>query len=383
MAKGIKAAIILVLLVLLAIPACSIDFSTEDANDDLDIVEEVWEIIHDEYVDSDQLDDQELAEAAIRGIINALDDPYTSYLGSGETAISSSELDGEFSGIGAILSVKDGQLTVVAPIADSPAEEAGMKPDDVILEVDGEPTSEMSLIEAVLKIRGEKGTVVKLLVLHLGADAPVEIEITRDEIDVPSVRWEMLSDGIAHITITNFSTRTGDEFESALEEAEDQEVTGIVLDLRGNPGGLVSAAVDVVSQFADDGLVVYALDNKGEKDEWEVISGGLALDIPLVVLVNAYSASASEVVAGALQDHEKGTVVGTTTYGKGKMNLVNDLSNGGSLYVTFARWFTPNGRQIDGKGITPDIEAVNTPEDIENDRDHQLERAIEYLKQNM
>ncbi len=380
--KSVKFSIILILIVLLAVSACDIDLSVNDPAEELDVVEEAWNIIHDEYVDSDQLDDQALIEGAIRGMTEAIKDPYTAYLGPEESAISSSELEGDFSGIGAILTVEDEKLTVVSPIANSPAEEAGIRPGDVILKIDGMVTSEMSLVGAVLKIRGEKGTKVVLTVIHPDTDTAVEIGITRAEIELPSVTWEMLPGNIAHISITNFSSRTGDELESALEDAGSQGVAGIALDLRDNPGGLVSAAVDVVSQFVADGLVVYALDNKSERDEWEVKSGGLALDIPLIVLVNKYSASASEVVAGALQDHDRGFIMGTTTYGKGKMNLVNDLSNGGSLYVTFARWFTPHGRQIDEKGITPDIEVEITPEDIENEFDPQLERACEYLRQN-
>lgn len=380
MKNYIKLAAVLGVMVLLAIPACDINFSVEDSSQEIDVVEQAWEIIHEEYVDSEHLDDQLLIEGAIEGMIGVIEDPYTSYLGPDETAISSSELEGDFSGIGATLTMEDEKLTVVAPVADSPAEKAGIEAGDVILEVDGEPTSKMNLMEAVLKIRGEQGTEVVLRVMHADADKSEEVVITRAEIEVPSVNWEILPESIAHITITNFSSRTNEELVTALEEAGAQGVEGIVLDLRDNPGGLVSAAVDVVSQFVDEGLVVYALDNESEKEEWGAKSGGLALDIPMAVLVNGYSASASEVVAGALQDHDRGLIVGTTTYGKGSMSLVNNLSNGGSLYVTFARWYTPKGRQIDKKGITPDIEVEVTAEDVENDVDPQLDRACEYLQ---
>ena len=373
--------ILLLLLALLSVSACDVVFESSDTGD-LDLMEEAWEIIHEDFVDIDNLDDQELAEAALRGLIEALDDPYTSYLDPEQSALSSSRLEGGFSGIGATMTVKDGQLLVVAPIADSPAEKAGVCPGDQILEIDGESVSEMTLIEAALEIRGEKGTKVTLMILHVDEDDPVEIEIIRDTIDLPSVQLEMLSGAIAHISITNFSNRTGAELESALNEAVAQGVVGIVLDLRNNPGGVVSAAVDVVSEFVDEGIVVYSLDNENERREWEVKDGGIVPDIPLAVLVNAYSASASEVVAGALQDHGRGPVIGINTYGKGKMNLVKELSNGGVLQITFARWFTPDGRQIDGEGIVPDTVVEITQEDIENELDSQLEQAIEYL-QNM
>ena len=375
-----KFLIALMLIGLLLLAACTLDFSYEKDVDEVDIIEEVWNTLHEQYVDLEQLDDERLLEGAIRGMVSEIEDPYTNYLGPQENALSLSELEGDFSGIGATLTMEDDQLKVVAPIKDSPAAEAGIKPGDIILAVDGVDTSKMNLVEAVLNIRGKKGTPVTLKVLHPDEQEPVEIEIVRAEIKLPSVRWEMRSDAIAHITVTNFSNRTGSEFETALEEMKEAGVAATVLDLRDNPGGIVDAAVEVAGQFLDGEMVIYALDNKGKQEEWYARSGGLALDIPLVVLVNEHSASASEVVAGALQDHERGWLVGVTTYGKGTMNLVNELSNGGSLYVTFARWFTPLGRQIDDKGITPDYQVEMTSEDIENEIDPQLEVAVEYLR---
>jgi len=369
----------LFVLALVLLSACDVDLSRDESTDELEIVEEVWVLIHEEFVDIADVADSELAEAAIRGMIEALEDPYTAYLDPKENAISSTELEGDFSGIGAIITMKNERLMVVAPIEGSPAEKAGILPGDEILEVDGEPVTNLTLIETTLLIRGEGGTAVSLLILHKADDIPVTLDIIRDRIEVPSVKYEMLDDDIAHIMVTNFSNRTAEEFRSALTEVGGAK--GIILDMRANPGGAVNAAVSVVSQFVDEGIVVYALDNEGERDEWPVENGGVALEVPLVILVDSYSASASEVVAGALQDHDRGVVIGEVTYGKGKMSLVNELSNGGALYVTFARWFTPLGRQIDGEGIIPDILVAISPEDIENDRDPQLERSIEYLVQ--
>jgi carboxyl-terminal processing protease len=207
----------------------------------------------------------------------------------------------------------------------------------------------------------------------------VEIEITRDDIQLPSVEWAMLPSNIAHIKITSFSDRTDSEFTSALKDIKSQSAAGIVLDLRNNPGGIVDAAVNMVDQFINKGTVVYALDNKGERTDWSARDGGLAEDIPLVVLVNGHSASASEIVSGALQDYSRGPIIGVKTFGKGSMNLVRQLSNGGALYITYARWFTPNGHQIDKEGVIPDIIVEMTPSDTEAGRDPQLERATEYL----
>jgi carboxyl-terminal processing protease len=347
----------------------------------LERVEEVWRLIERYFVDSKALCPDELAEGAIRGLIETLDDPFTSYLTPEQHELWITRLEGEFSGIGAILNIREGQLTVVAPIPGSPAEQANIRPGDKILEVDGEPTAGMSLQEAAMNIRGPQGTRVRLLILRPDEDIPREIEVTRAEIKVPSVEWKMLPDNIAHIRISNFTERTDVEFASALSDIIAQGGTGIVLDMRNNPGGLLDAAVNVASQFLERGIVVYALDNRGERTNWPVRARGMASDIPLAVLVNSHSASASEVVTGALQDHNRGPIIGAKTHGKGSVNRMHQLGDGGALVITFARWFTPDGQQIDMEGITPDIKVDLTPEDIKNGRDPQLERAIEYLLQ--
>lgn len=343
------------------------------------LVEEVWQLLQRDFVDQDALDPAKLEQGAVRGLLDALDDPYTSYLTPEQYELSRTRLAGEFSGIGARITLKERQLIVVAPIAGSPAEQAGIRPGDKILEVDGESTAGWSLHESAMTIRGPRGTAVTLLVLHLDEVVPREIEIIRAEIKVPSVEWEMLPDNIAHIRISNFTERTTEEFNSALSDIVAQDTVRIVLDLRNNPGGLLSAAVSVVSQFLESGIAVYAVDNTGERASWPVQRGTMAPDTPLVVLVNNHTASAGEIVAGALQSHNRSPIIGVRTHGKGSMNRIHRLSDGGALFVTFARWFTPDDRQIHGEGIAPDIELELTPEDIENDRDPQLERAIEYL----
>ena len=346
----------------------------------LDLVEEAWVVILNDFVDSDKLDPSILSQGAIRGIIESLDDPYSAYLDVKQYELMQTRLEGSFGGIGAEVTIADGQVTVVAPIKDSPAEKEGIMPGDRVIEIDGQSTEDMSLNEAVLKIRGEPGTEVILKVLHRDNENPVEIVVTREIIELDSVYSEIVADDIAYIQVTRFSNRTKSEITSALENMLASGATGIILDLRNNPGGYVTAAVSVASQFLADGIVLYALDNEGEKDVWEVEDGGLATTIPLAVLVNEGSASGSEVVAGALQDYRRGYLIGTKTFGKGSVNHLRELSDGSAIYITIERWYTPNDRQIEGHGIIPDEEVEITEEDIEQGNDPQLDRAIEYIK---
>lgn len=337
----------------------------------LDSVAEAWDLIINDYVDKDRLDTSTLSQAAIKGMVEALDDPYSAYLDAAAYQLSLSDLEGKFEGIGAYVAVKDEQIMIIAPIADSPAAQAGIKAGDIILGIDDKPTSEMSLAEAVLYIRGPKGTSVRLLILHQGETEPEEIEIVRDEIEVPSVYFEMRGD-IAYINITYFSERTNEELSPVLQSITQEAATGIILDLRSNPGGLLQTVVDVASRFLKEGVVVDVVDNQGKHTTSTVKPEGATTDLPLVVLVDSYSASGSEVLAGALQDYDRATIAGTRTYGKGSVNILHQLKDGSGLYLTTARWFTPNGRPIEGEGIAPDYEL-----DPEEDA---IQWAIDYLK---
>jgi carboxyl-terminal processing protease len=347
---------------------------------DLSLIREAWQVIVEDHVDSGQIDPDVLIEGAIQGMLEALDDPFSAYFNAERNQMMNIDIEGEFGGIGAEVTIVHDQLTVVAPIKGTPAEKEGIKPRDRILAVDGESTEGMSLEEAVRRIRGEPGTSVTLRVLHQDDQEPVDIMVTREVIKLNSVYYEILPDSIAHITVTQFSARTGAEIFTALKEINANGATGIILDLRDNPGGVLSSAVTVASQFLDHGIVLYALDNEGERDDWHVEPGGLATTLPLAVLVNSNSASGSEVVAGALQDNGRGRLIGTTTFGKGSVNHIRDLSDGSAIYITIARWHTPNGRQIEGQGLSPDEEVEITAEDLEQGNDPQLERAIEYIK---
>jgi len=338
---------------------------------DFAILGEAWKALNDKYVDKTKLDTKKLSEGAVRGMMESLD-PFSSYADPDTHKLEMSGFEGKFEGIGAAISMKDNQLTVVSPIADSPAEKAGIKPGDKILEIDGQPTSRLSLIEATFKIRGPKGTSVKLLVLHEGENEPVEIQIVRAEITEKSVSLEMRDD-MAYIKISQFLKSTGDELQSALAEAIGKGAKGVVLDLRNNPGGLLTASADVASQFLAMGMVAKVVDDTGNESMVPVKKGGIATHLPLIVLVNNGSASASEIVAGALQDYGRAKLAGSQTFGKGSVQIIHDLSDGSALHITAYKWLTPFGRPIDGVGLTPDIVS-----DLKDDA--LVDFAVQYLK---
>jgi len=339
---------------------------------EFDILAEAWQQLSEDYVDKSKLDPEKLSQGAVKGMMEALDDPYSGYVDPKLKELEMAELSGKFEGIGAVISIRDEQLTVVAPIADSPAEKAGIMAGDKILEVDGQPTSKMTLIDATLKIRGPKGTSVKLLVLHEGESEPVEIQIVRGEIKLESVSLEMRDD-IAYIRLTQFLKSTGGELRDSLKDAIDKGARGIILDLRNNPGGLLNASVDVASQFLAMGLVAKVVDAEGMESMVAVERGGIATHLPLVVLVNQGSASASEIVAGALQDYGRAKLAGSQTFGKGSVQIVRDLSDGSALHITSYHWLTPLGRPIDEVGLTPDFV-------LELEDDELVDWAIQYLK---
>ncbi len=338
----------------------------------LDAVKEAWDIIFRDYVDQSKLDASKLSQAAIKGMVEALDDPYTAYLDPQSYQLSTSNLQGKFEGIGATVGVRDKQIMIIAPVPNSPADKAGIRAGDIILGVNGESTEGLSLEEVALRIRGPEGTSVRVTIQHQGETTPVELEIVRAEIELPSVSFEMRGD-IAYIRIYNFSDRTDSELSPVLERLKQEGATGIVLDLRTNPGGLLEAVVDVASYFLNEGVVVYVVDNEGKETSYPVQRTSITTDLPLVVLTDNFSASGSEVLAGAIQDHKRGIVAGTRTYGKGSVNTLNKLQDGSGIYITTARWLTPNRRLIEGKGIEPDYE-------LKLEGDDAIQWAIDYLK---
>ncbi|MCH7843205.1 MAG: S41 family peptidase [Chloroflexi bacterium] len=339
---------------------------------------EVWELLNREQIDGENLDPLVISDGAIRGMLTALGDPYAGFLDREQFSLESEDIRGFFGGIGAEVGIRDGVMTILAPMPDTPAEAAGVRPGDVILEVDGESIRGLSLLEVVRLIRGDKGTKVTLLLRHLSSAQPVLIEIERDIINLESVTLLMQVGRIGHLRLSGFTGTTNDDLVEALERFERSQGVGLILDLRNNPGGLVSSVVDVTSQFIKDGLVLYQVDAKGNRRNWGVKSGGKALDIPMVVLVNEFSASASEVFTGAIIDNGRATVVGTTTFGKGSVTNLWPLDDGSGVNFTTARWFTPNGLLIEGEGITPDVLLEPAGDD---DDDVYLDRAIEILKE--
>lgn len=298
---------------------------------------------------------------AIRGSLKALDDPYTAFYDPVVTEINRPSLDSQFDGIGAyVTSNERGQLVIQTPMRGQPAEKAGIEAGDIVIRVDGEDISDLDLNQAVLKIRGPKGTTVVLTVLRDGVDGELTIPVVRDKIDVPSVNDVRLLEAegapeVGYIQLTTFAEDTTAELIEALDELRGKGAKALVLDLRNNPGGYLNTAIEVTSQFIDTGIVVQQEDKAGSRRAEGARKGGHALDLPLVVLVNKGSASASEIVAGAMRDHERAVLVGETTFGKGSVQNVHELSDGSQLRVTVAAWLTPDGSHINKVGIEPNV----------------------------
>jgi len=324
------------------------------------------------------LTDAELLEGLKEGLAEATGDPFTEYLSVEDTESFNNDLDGKFEGIGAELGKEGNFVIIVAPLKGAPAAAAGVLPQDIILEIDGEDATGISITEAVNRIRGPKGETVNLTLVREGER--IETPIVRDTITIDSVEWELLDNSVGYIAISRFGSDTVALARQAAGELTGQGATKIILDMRGNPGGLLDAAVDISNIWLKDGQIILEEKHDGKvvesyKAQGDAILGG----VPTVVLVNQGSASASEIVAGALQDNGAATVIGQQSFGKGSVQRLIPLNSGGSLKVTIARWFTPSGINIDKEGITPDTIVELTAEDREADRDPQLDSAIESL----
>lgn len=321
---------------------------------------ETWKLIQDEFY-GEIPEGSEVTYDAIRGSLRALDDPFTAFIDPQVSEINSVTLDGEFEGIGAYVTTSpDGLLMIQTPMPGQPAEKAGVKAGDIVIEVDGEDITNLDINEAILLIRGPKGSTVTLTIVREGESVPLEIAVTRDRIEVPSVNnahllEEQDAPTVAYIQLTSFAAESKGELDRELQRLREEGAEALVLDLRNNPGGYLNTAIEIVSEFIDEGVVVMQEDSDGNREPAYAKKGGLALDLPLVVLVNRGSASASEIVAGAIRDHERGVLVGEKTFGKGSVQNVHQLSDGSELRVTVAAWLTPKGTLIHKKGIEPDI----------------------------
>jgi carboxyl-terminal processing protease len=340
---------------------------------------EAWHLIENEFY-GELPTMQEVTYGAIRGVLVAIGDDGTSFIDPERAAIMREDITGGFEGIGAVVNMlPNGRLIIVEPLPGRPAAQAGIQQGDLVLQVDDTPIQNMTLMEAVSLIRGPEGTTVRLTILRKGVKEPFEVTIVRARIEIEVVEWRMLDDDLAYVKLNDFNAKATKELKEALQELMAQKPQGLIFDLRSNPGGFLQTSVEVASQFLDGGLVLIEKGRGDLEKEYRVESGGLATEVPLVVLINMGSASASEIVAGAIQDSGRGILVGERTFGKGSVQLPHTLSDGSELRVTIARWFTPKDREIQGIGIIPDIEVEMTLEDLEAGQDPQLERAVEYL----
>jgi carboxyl-terminal processing protease len=367
-------------------------------NVDFSLFWDVWQRLTQSYIDRANIDSQKMVEGAISGMVSSLGDPYTTYLAPSDNKAFKETLGGSFEGIGAQLDTKDGHVIVVAPLKGTPAEAAGIRAGDYIVKVDGVDTTGWTVDQTVNKIRGPKGTTVKLSILHETDAQPVDISIVRSTINVPSVdAWikpvsqiteisgvpaaqNLPQNGtIAYIRLSQFGDNTNTEWEKAVTDvlAGGSSVKGLVLDLRNNPGGYLDGAVYIGSEFIKSGTIVSQVNSDGTKQDYPVVRAGRLLTIPMVVLINKGSASAAEIVSGALRDYKRATLVGETSFGKGSVQTPEDLSDGGSVHITTGKWYLPKGDSISKKGITPDV--VIATGDTNATADAQLEKAIEIL----
>lgn len=363
-----------------------LDISTNTAsaasNGDMPIFQEAWSRIQQNFI-GDIPSEKQIEYAAIRGSLEQLGDPYTIFI---EPVVRRQEIDslrGNFGGIGATLQRTEEGTVILMPIPGNPAARSGILPGDILLAVDGAPVTETMTVEEIAdKIRGEKGTTVTLTIRQGEAAEPVDITIERDDILIPSVTARILEEDpdIGYIQLSRFSGESGNEVGQAIAMLQAEGAQQLILDLRHNGGGLLDAAVSVSDHFLQELPILFQETRSNEETTYYTTDETIAGDMPLVVLIDRATASASEIVAGALHDHDRAILIGSQTFGKGSVQLVYDLSDGSSVHVTSARWFTPEGHQIDQQGLEPDIVVELSQEDIDNGRDTVLERAVEYLQ---
>jgi len=341
---------------------------------------QAWDLAHEQFVDQ-PVDEVAMMRGAIKGMFEALGDPHTSYLDPVQFEESNSHLEGdEYEGIGAWVDVTGDYLTIISPMPDSPAEEAGLKPGDQVIAVDGEDVTGIDGLAVRDRVVGPRGTQVVLTIQREGLEEPFDVTVTRANIIVPSVESKMLENDIAYVHLLVFGDDTTKDLREAIKELEKNNPKGIILDLRYNGGGYRDTAIEVSSEFIKDGVIMYQEFGDGTRDTYESNGKGLATDIPMIVLINEGSASASEIVAGAIQDRERGQLLGTQSYGKGTVQVYTPLiDEQGAVRITVARWLTPSGGTVAGVGLTPDVIVEITDEDVEQDRDPQLDKAIEIL----
>ncbi len=340
---------------------------------------QAWDLVHKQYVEQ-PVDDTTLMRGAISGMLSSLGDPNTAYMDPIQYQQANAPLEGSYEGIGAWVDPTGEFLTIISPMEGSPAEGAGLKSGDMITAVDGSSVVGIDPTLVLRQVLGPAGSTVVLTIQREGEENPFDVSIVREKIVIPLVTSKMLDNNIAYLQIIQFGDKTENNVRDALKELMKNKPQGLILDLRNDPGGYLDTAIAVVSQFIPDGVVMYEDHGNGERVTFTARPGGLATEIPLVVLVNEGSASASEITAGAIQDRGRGTLVGTTTFGKGTVQSWSTLvDDQGAIKVTIAHWLTPNERQIHGVGLTPDVEVQLTEEDVKANLDPQLDKAIEII----
>ena len=346
---------------------------------DFSLFWDVWDALKKDYVDQADINEKEMFYGALRGLVASVDDPYTVFMDPLLSKEFEDDLAGTFEGIGAEIGIRDQILTIIAPLDGMPAQIAGLKAGDKVFAIDDESTMGISIDAAVRKIRGAEGTDVTLTISREGMDEVENITITRGVIVVKSVNTELRDDDILVVKITNFNGDTSNLFNDAVREILSKDPKGVILDLRNNPGGFLDTSIEVSSEWIEEGVVV--IEQFSDDRQNEYLSRGRARlkDYLTVVLVNEGSASASEIVAGALRDHEEATIVGMQTYGKGSVQSLQEFSDGSSAKITVAKWMTPNGSSINKEGVTPDVVVDLTIEDFEADLDPQMDKAVEIL----
>jgi carboxyl-terminal processing protease len=351
---------------------------THDEEDvDFRVFWEAWDLVEKNYI-LGPLDEQKMVYGAVAGMVESLGDPYSTFLTPEENDELENEMKGIFGGIGAEVGYRDGKIIVITPLKDSPAEKAGIMASDRIVEVDGQSTEGLNVDEVVDMIRGDEGVSVHLGIIR--GEEMLSFDITRETIVDKTVRWEMKDGQIAYIEITQFKQDTAKELDAQIGDILAQDPKGIVLDLRNNPGGYLDVVVEVASRFIEEGQTV-VIEESGESDQVYKASGNRRFEnIPMTVLINEGSASAAEILAGALKDYKLATLVGKTTFGKGLVQGISELKDGSALKVTVAKWLTPNGININENGIAPDIEADYTMDDYNAGKDPQFDKAIELLR---
>lgn len=365
--------LIFIMLIAAMVIVLSIGLTNAETESPFNVFQEVLLLIDNYHVDKPEIN--ELVQGAIKGMVETLD-PYSQYMTEEQYKDMQTEFEGHFGGIGIVITP---DLTIVSPIKGTPGEKVGLMANDKIRKINGESTKDMTQKQAVDIMRGEPGTPVDLSIEREGSEDLLEFHIIRSDIEVPYVEWEMKEDKIGYIGIYQFVQDVGDKVAKGIAELETEGARAIILDLRSNPGGLLNEAVTVTSNFIGEGTVVSVKQRYGEDTYFKVDSKYQATDLPLVVLINQGSASASEIVSGAVQDYGRGILIGMKSFGKGTVQSIVPLSDGSALRLTTARYYTPNDRFIHEKGIEPDIEVEYNP-DYEGENDNQLDRAIEYIK---